>query len=220
MNQMRFDFDFLLRHLPDFVDAVGLALEIFAAATVLALVLSVPLALARLSRGPVRWIATAYVEFFRNTPLLIQLYFIFFGLPMVGIVFSPFVSGMIALGAQHAAFFSEILRGMIQSVASGQRDAGLALGLTPDAVLRKIVLPQAIRNAIPAMGGQFVLLLHDTSLASTIGIMEVTLQGRTLAEQSAASFEMFVTVGAIYLLLSTGFSIVISGFERTARYAR
>ena len=220
MNQMRFDFDFLLRHLPDFVDAVGLALEIFAAATVLALVLSVPLALARLSRGPVRWIATAYVEFFRNTPLLIQLYFTFFGLPMVGIVFSPFVSGMIALGAQHAAFFSEILRGMIQSVASGQRDAGLALGLTPDAVLRKIVLPQAIRNAIPAMGGQFVLLLHDTSLVSTIGIMEVTLQGRTLAEQSAASFEMFVTVGAIYLLLSTGFSIVISGFERTARYAR
>jgi ABC-type amino acid transport system permease subunit len=86
--------------------------------------------------------------------------------------------------------------------------------------MRKIVLPQAVRNAIPAMGGQFALLLHDTSLASTIGIMEITLQGRTLAEQSAASFEMFVAVGAIYLLLSAGFSVVIRGLEQTARYAR
>jgi polar amino acid transport system permease protein len=220
MNRLRFDLDFVIRHLPDFVGAVELALEIFAAATLLALVLSVPLALARLSRGPARWIATGYVELFRNTPLLIQLYFIFFGLPIVGIVFSPFVSGMLALGAQHAAFFAEILRGMIQSVAIGQRDAGLALGLMPNAVMRKIVLPQAVRNAIPAMGGQFALLLHDTSLASTIGIMEITLQGRTLAEQSAASFEMFVAVGAIYLLLSAAFSVVIRGLEQTARYAR
>jgi amine acid ABC transporter, permease protein, 3-TM region, His/Glu/Gln/Arg/opine family len=220
MNRMLFDLDFVLRHLPDFVGAVELALEIFAAATVLALALSVPLALARLARGPVRWIASGYIELFRNTPLLIQLYFIFFGLPIAGIVFSPFVSGTLALGAQHAAFFAEILRGTIQSVASGQRDAGLALGLMPNAVMRKVVLPQAIRNAVPAMGGQFALLLHDTSLASTIGVMEITLQGRTLAEQSAASFEMFVAVGAIYLLLSTAFSVLIRGLEQTARYAR
>jgi len=130
------------------------------------------------------------------------------------------VSGMLALGAQHAAFFAEILRGTIQSVAGGQRDAGYALGLMPNAVMRKIVLPQAVRNAVPAMGSQFALLLHDTSLASTIGIMEITLQGRTLAEQSAASFEMFVAVGAIYLLLSTASSIVIRGLEHSARYAR
>ncbi len=170
--------------------------------------------------GPARWIATGYIELFRNTPLLIQLYFIFFGLPIAGIVFSPFVSGMLALGAQHAAFFAEILRGMIQSVPGGQRDAGLALGMMPAAVMRKIVLPQAIRNSVPAMGGQFALLLHDTSLASTIGLMEITLQGRTLAEQSAASFEMFVAVGAIYLLLSAAFSILIRGVEQTVRYAR
>jgi len=220
MNGMRFDADYVVRHLPDFIGAIGLALEIFAAAAVLALIISVPLALARLSRGPARWFATGYIELFRNTPLLIQLYFVFFGLPIAGIVLSPFVSGMLALGAQHAAFFAEILRGTIQSVAGGQRDAGYALGLMPNAVMRKIVLPQAIRNAVPAMGSQFALLLHDTSLASTIGIMEITLQGRTLAEQSAASFEMFVAVGAIYLLLSTASSIVIRGLEHSARYAR
>jgi polar amino acid transport system permease protein len=217
---LRFDTDYILRHLVDFIPAVGLAVEIFLASAVVALAIAIPLALMRMSKGPARWATVAYIELFRNTPLLIQLYFVFFGLPIAGIVLSPFVSATVALGAQHAAFFAEILRGVVQSVGAGQREAGLALGLTPGTVTRRVILPQALRNAVPAMGSQFALLLHDTSLASTIGIMEITLQGRTLSEQSAASFEMFVTVGAIYLCLSAFFSVVIRSVERACQYAR
>lgn len=221
MNQhLRFDLDYLLRHLPDFLPAILLALEIFTVALFVAFFVGVVLAVARLSRGPLYVAATVYIEFYRNTPLLIQLYFVFFGLPAVGIVWSPFVCGVVALATQHAAFFAEILRGTIQSISHNQREAGLALGMMPQSVARLIVLPQAIRNAIPAIGNQLVLLLHDTSLVSTIGIVEITLRGRTLAEQSAASFEMFFAVGMIYLLLSAIFSLLMRGVEQAYRFAR
>jgi polar amino acid transport system permease protein len=217
---LRFDLDFLLRHVPDFGPAILVALEVFAAALVIAFTTGILLALVRLTRGPVSWLATAYIEVLRNTPLLVQLYFIFFGLPIAGLVLSPFVSGAVSLGLQHGAFFAEILRGTIEAVQRGQREAGLALGMLPRQVTRKVVLPQALRNAVSASGNQIVLLLHDTSLASTIGIFEITLQGRTIAERSAASFEMFVLVGAIYLALSALFSLAARGIELTSRYAR
>ncbi|MFQ5757056.1 MAG: amino acid ABC transporter permease [Acidiferrobacterales bacterium] len=217
---LRFDVDFILRHLPDFIPAVTLALQIFSVSLIAGLVLGVLLAIARLSRTTLSWFAGMYIEVYRNTPLLVQLYFVFFGLPVVGIIFSPFMSGVIALGAQHAAFFAEILRGNIQAVSRTQQEAALALGMMPRTAMRLVILPQAIRNAIPAMGSQFVLLLHDTSLVSTIGILEITLQGRTLAERSAASLEMFVAVGAIYLLLSAILSLAMRGVEQAYRYIR
>jgi polar amino acid transport system permease protein len=217
---LRFDLSFMLRHVPDFGPAIVVALEVFLAALALALAMGLLLVLARLARGPIAWLAAAYIELFRNTPLLIQLYFIFFGLPIAGVVMSPFVSGAVALGLQHGAFFAEILRGTISAVQRGQREGGLALGMLPRQVMRQVVLPQALRNALPAMGNQLVLLLHDTSLVSTVGIFEITLEGQTIAERSAASFEMFVLVGAIYLILSAILSLVARGVELAASYAR
>lgn len=212
---LRFDWDFLFRHLPDFGPAILFALEIFVVSLVLAFVWGILLAIGRLSRGPLRWLATGYVELYRNTPLLVQLYFVFFGLPAAGVMLTPFASGVLALAAQHAAFFAEVFRGAIQSISQTQREAALALGMTPPKTMRLVILPQAVRDAIPALGNQFVLLIQDTSLISTIGIVEITLQGYILAERSAASFEMFVAVGAIYLILST----VLSISSRTLEYA-
>jgi His/Glu/Gln/Arg/opine family amino acid ABC transporter permease subunit len=221
MNRyLRFDLDFLIRHLPDFAPAVATALTVLAGALAVACVIGIALAMARLARGPIAWIAVAYLELFRNTPLLVQLYFVFFGLPIAGVVLSPFLSGVVALGLQHGAFFGEVLRGTIEAVQPSQREGGLALGLLPGQVMRKIVFPQAIRTAVPAIGNQLVLLLHDTSLVSMIGIYEITLQGRTVAERSAASFEMFVAVGGIYLALSAAFSLATRGVELAVRHAR
>lgn len=124
------------------------------------------------------------------------------------------------MAAQHGAFFAEVLRGTIQSVPSSQREAGLALGMMPGQVMRYAILPQAMRNAIPAMGNQVVLMLQDTALVSTIGVYEITLQGRTLAERSAASFEMFVLVSIIYLVLSTAISVALRGIEYSYRASR
>lgn len=221
MNQhLRFDLDYILRHLPDFGPALLTAVEILVLSAILAFLWGIVLAVARLDRGPFYWAATGYIELFRNTPLLIQIYFAFFGLPAIGLYLSAFATGVIALAAQHGAFFAEILRGTIQSIQKEQREAGLALGMMPNQAMRYVILPQAVRNAIPATGNQLVLLLQDTALVSTIGVYEITLQGRTLAERSAASFEMFVTVGAIYLVLSTLMSVALRGVESAYRTGR
>jgi His/Glu/Gln/Arg/opine family amino acid ABC transporter permease subunit len=216
----RFDLSFMLRHIPDFGPAILTALEVFIVALAIALVVGVVLALTRLTRTPLAWLAAAYVELFRNTPLLIQLYFIFFGLPIAGVMISPFVSGSAAIGLQHGAFFAEILRGSIAAVARGQREGGLALGMLPGQIMRQVVLPQALRNSVPAAGNQLVLLLQDTSFVSTVGIFEITLQGQTIAERSAASFEIFVLVGAIYLLLSVILSLAARGLEFATAYGK
>ena len=210
----------MLRHVPDFGPAILTALEVFIAALAIAFVVGVMLALARVTRTQLAWLAAAYVEIFRNTPLLMQLYFIFFGLPIAGVMISPFVSGSAAIGLQHGAFFAEILRGGIAAVRRDQREGGLALGMLPSQVMRQIVLPQALRNSLPAAGNQLVLLLQDTSFVSTIGIFEITLRGQTIAERSAASFEIFVLVAAIYLLLSATLSLAARGMEFAAAYAR
>ena len=221
MNQNpRFDLSFMLRHVPDFGPAILTALEVFTAALAIALVVGLLLALARVTRTPLAWLVAAYVEIFRNTPLLMQLYFIFFGLPIAGVTISPFISGSAAIGLQHGAFFAEILRGGIAAVRRDQREGGLGLGMLPSQVMRQIVLPQALRNSLPAAGNQLVLLLQDTSFVSTIGIFEITAWGQTIAERSAASFEMFVVVGAIYLLLSATLSLATRGLEIAAAYAR
>ncbi len=217
---LQFDWDYLVRHLPDFGPAILAALHIFFWAVVLAFLLGIFIAAARLSAGPLRWLSTAYVELYRNTPLLVQLYFIFFGLPLVGIVFDPFTCAVLGLAGQHAAYFGEVLRGSIRSVSETQREAALALGMTAWKAFRLVVLPQAVRDAIPALGNQLILLVQDTSLVSTIGVIEIVRRGYILAEQSAASFEMFLAVGAIYLVLSS----VLSGgtvlLERTYRVVR
>ena len=217
---LQFDWPYLVRHIPDFGPAVLAALQLFGTALLFAFLGGVVLAVARLSRGPLRWASTAYVEFYRNTPLLVQLYFVFFGLPAAGIALTPFASGVLALAAQHAAFFAEIVRGGIQAITETQREAALALGMTPWTAFRLVVLPQAIRDAVPALGNQLVLLVQDTSLVSVIGVIEIVRRGYILAEQSAASFEMFLLVGAIYLVLSAVLSAGTGILERTYRVVR
>lgn len=217
---LQFDWSYLVRHLPDFGPAILTALYIFLWAVALAFLLGILIAAARLSTGPLRWLSAAYVELYRNTPLLVQLYFIFFGLPLVGIVFDPFTCAVLGLAGQHAAYFGEVLRGTIRSVSETQREAALALGMTGWKAFRLVVLPQAVRDAIPAIGNQLILLVQDTSLVSTIGVIEIVRRGYILAEQSAASFEMFLAVGAIYLVLSTALSGGTALLERAYRVVR
>ncbi len=217
---LRFDWDYLVRHLPDFGPAILTALTVFGWSLVFAFLIGILLALLRLSRGPLRWIGTSYVEVYRNTPLLVQLYFIFFGLPLVGVVLDPLVCAVVGLAGQHAAYFGETIRGTIRAVHEAQHEAALALGMPPAKAFRLVVLPQALRDAIPAFGNQVVLLVQDTSLVSTIGVIEIVRRGYILAEQSAASFEMFLAVGAIYLVLSTVLSAGTSVLERAYRVVR
>jgi polar amino acid transport system permease protein len=163
-----------------------------------------------------RWLSIpvrAYIEVMRNTPLPLQLYIVFFGLPLVGIYLSGFLSGVIAITAQHGAFLCEMYRGAIESVSSSQRQASKALGMSQLQSMRLVILPQAILKVIPPIGNQLVILLKDTSLVSAIGVAELTMTGKMLLERSAASFEIFILIAIIYLALTSSLGVVLRFVE-------
>lgn len=214
---MPFDWGYIQRNLPSLMGGLQLTLYYSAVGAVVAAVWGLLLALLRMTQVPVlSHLATGYIELLRNTPMLNQLYFVFFGMPWI----PPFASAVIALGGQHGAFFSEIYRGGIQSISARQVEAGKALGMRQRTVMRLVVLPQAFRGIIPLAVNQWILLVKDTSLIAAIGVAELTLTGRSLAERSAASYEMFVAIGAIYLVVTSSLALVMRFAERRLRVVR
>jgi polar amino acid transport system permease protein len=202
--QQYIDVRYILTSLPAFKSGLGVTLLIAIAAMGLSLAWALVLVGPRMSRR--RWLSVpvrAYVEVMRNTPLPLQLYIIFFGLPLIGIFLSGFLSGVIAITAQHGAFLSETYRGAIESVSSGQRQASKALGMTQLQSMRLVILPQALLKVIPPIGNQLVMLIKDTSLVSAIGVAELTMSGNMLLDRSAASFEIFIVIAMIYLAVTT-----------------
>lgn len=201
--------------LPGLWTALGLAfIAIFVAATgglVFAL-------LRRSPWPPVRWFIAAYVEFFRDTPLLVQMFFFFFGLPMLGVTLTPFQAAALSIALQHIAFFSEVYRGGLQSVSERHREAAKAIGLNYWKTNLFIVLPLAIVRVLPAIANNLVQIVKDTSVASTIAVAELTLRGRTLAEQTAATSLAFVAVACYYLVVNGVITVVMRLLERRLRF--
>lgn len=185
-------------------------------ALVLALLLGAASGVARLyARQPVRGLSVVYVELFRGTPVLIQMFFMFFGLPLVlGWNISGFTAAAVALTLNSGAYFAEITRGALQSISTGQWMAGLASGLNRGQVLRYIIIPQAIRRMVPPAVGQFTILVKDTSIASVIGFFELTKAGQHVVERTFASFEIFVLVGVMYFIVCYAGSALSKRFER------
>lgn len=183
----------------------------FAGATVLGMVL----ALMRLSRlAVVRWPATTYTELFKNTPLLMQIFIVYFGLASVGIILDPFVAGSIALTVFYAAYLSEIFRGGIQGVSGGQREAALAIGLTPQTTFRTVILPQAARLALPATGNMLVDMLKSTSLMTTIAAAELMTVARNVTSETFQAMEVYLVIGAVYFVLAYPLSQLVLWYER------
>ncbi len=212
--QQYIDVRYIFSSLPAFQSALGLTLLIALSAMGLALVWGLVLVGPRMSRR--RWLSIpvrAYVEVMRNTPLPVQLYMIFFGLPLVGIFLSGFLSGVIAITAQHGAFLSETYRGAIESVSSSQRQAAKALGMSHLQSMRFVILPQALLKVMPPIGNQLIILIKDTSLVSAIGVAELTMTGNMLLERSAASFEIFFLIALIYLAITSVVGLLLRFFE-------
>ena len=177
------------------------------------------LLLIRLSAG--RWGALGvdgYVQLFRNTPVLLPIYLIYFAFPMIGLPWPAVVCGALALILQNGAYISEILRGSVNAIDRVQFDAARSLGLAPWNTFRKIVLPQVLVYSIPALGNQTVLLLKDTSLLSAISITELTMQAKFLTEQTGAAYEAFIVVALLYLLLVSGTEVVFRASHRAVRW--
>jgi polar amino acid transport system substrate-binding protein len=204
--------------------AKGAALTL--AVCILAMALAVFLG-ALLSAGkafgpaPVRWLSTLYVEFFRGTPLLVQLTMIYFGLPELGITLTPFVAGVIALGLNYAAAESENYRAGLSSVPAGQLDAARALGLSTPQALRFVILPQAVRVAIPPMTNDFIALLKDSSLISVVTLTELTKTYGILANSTRDHLGLGVVVALWYLVVGLPFVFLARTVEkRLGRHLR
>ena len=152
--------------------------------------------------APVRWLVIGFVELIRNTPFLVQIFFIYFALPLAGIRLDPTPTAIIALGINGGAYAIEIIRGGVQSIPKGQMEAGLALGLHKAQVFRLIILKPALRAIFPSLTSQFVLLTLTTSIASAISAYELTSVSQRIESDSFRSFEVYFTVTIFYLVIS------------------
>jgi len=179
-----------------------------------ACVLALMAALARLSRsGTAFGIATFYTSFFRGTPLLLQVYLIYLGLPQIGLTLPAIPSGIIALSLCYGAYMAEIFRAGIQGVPHGQREAARALGIREGLIMRKVVLPQAMRLIVPPVGNQFIAMLKDSSLVSVMGVWELTFVAKAQGRAEFRNLEMLITAAVIYWILSIVFEIVQARLE-------
>ena len=164
--------------------------------------------------APLRYCVSGFVELIRNTPLLAQLFLIFFALPRFGVRLSPDLAAVIGLGLNCGAYAIEILRAGIQSVPSGQIEAGLALGLRRWQVFRLVVLVPAVRAVYPALTSQFIITLLSSSVVSSISAVELTSTAAMLQMSTFRAFEIYLTVTAVYLALSVGFRTLFQVFYR------
>jgi len=196
-------FDLFLRALPLLKSALLMTLWLGAASFVLGCVLGLAIALSRISRyRPLRCVAFAYVSIFRGTPLLVQILLIYFGLPRVGIVLSPVPSAIIALTLFSASYLSENFRAGINAVDKGQWEAAMSLGMGYWKAMKRIILPQGFVIAIPTVGSRLIALVKDTSLASTVTVVELTRVADQVGSATFRYMEMFLMVGAIYWIIN------------------
>lgn len=208
-------------YLPLLLKSAVVTIEISVLAMGLAIVLGLALALIRLyGIGPLRWITVAYIEVIRGTPLLIQLYLIYYGLPSFGIFLNAFVAAVLGLGLNYAAYEAENYRAGIQAIPRGQMEAALSLGMGRWLALRTIIIPQAVRIVIPPVTNDFIALFKDSSLVSVITMVELTKQYGLLAMTTYDFIGLGLMTAAIYFALSYPVSLLARHLERKLHHDR
>ena len=196
-------FDLLLESLPLLMQGLALTLKLAAVSLAIAMVIGIVAALMGMSKVPLFVaINRIFVLIIRGTPLLVQADFIYFGVTgVLGIRMSAFTAGVIALSLNAGGYMSEIFRGGIQAVDPGQREAARSLGLSASQTTWRIIIPQAIRICIPSVVNQWCITIKDTSIICVIGLAELTRAGQTIIARNYRAFEMWIMVGALYLLV-------------------
>jgi His/Glu/Gln/Arg/opine family amino acid ABC transporter permease subunit len=218
VDQLQATLRFIGRVLPAFTEALWVTIGLAATALPLALAVGLIVVVPRLWGGrPLRALAAGYIEFMRNTPLLLQMFVIYFGLPLIGWRLDGFACGVLAIALQHGAFLAEVYRGAIQSISRFQWEAGRALGMRRPGVFFHVVLPQAVLKVIPPIANQLVVLVKDTSLAAGIGVVELTMAGKIVMERTAASYEVFIVSAVFYLVLTSVVGLAGRGAEAAVR---
>ena len=213
---MHFNFDLVVNSFPLLLVGAGVTIKITALSVALGVVIGLFVGIARISRIKLlRVLAAIYVDFFRGTPLLVQIFLVYFALPVItGQRVDPFVAAIGSCGINSGAYVAEIFRAGIQSIDKGQMEAGRSLGMTWVQTMRYIIVPQAFKRVIPPLGNEFIALLKDSSLVSVIGFEELTRRGQLIIAKTYGSLEIWLSVAVIYLATTLTISRFVAYLER------
>ena len=209
------DIQVLSRMLPVIAKGSIITIELTCIALIFGSIIGVVLALSKLSKIlPLRIFANGYTWILRGTPMLLQLFVLYYGLPSINIKFTPFQAAVIGLSLNCGAYMCEIIRGGIQSIDKGQVEACRALSLNYVQTMTKVIMPQAFRVITPAIGNEFITLLKDTSIVSTITLVEIMRSAQAMYASSFKPIEAFFIAGSFYLILTTVFTVLFSICEK------
>lgn len=209
---------FFAQSLPKLLDGLSITLFLTFLSLILGFLLGISLALGRIYTPKIiSWLCVGYIEIIRGTPLLVQLFILYFGLPSVGIRLTPIIAAVIGLSLNSGAYQAEYLRGSIQSIKSGQMIAARSLGMTKTQAVAHVILPQALRTSIPAWSNELIYLLKYTSIAYIIQVVELTAEGKFIAADTFRYLEIFTMIAIIYLSLTVLFTEIIDRIEHRIR---
>ena len=216
---MNLDMNLIVNSFPLLLVGAGVTIHITVLSTTIGFIVGLIVAVARISKLKLlRILAEVYVEFFRGTPLLVQIFLFYFALPVItGQRIDPFIAAISACGINSGAYVAEIFRAGIQSVDAGQMEAGRSLGMTWIQTMRYIIVPQAFKRVIPPLGNEFIAMLKDSSLVSVIGCEELTRRGQLIIAKTYGSMEIWLSVAVIYLAMTLTISRLVAYLERRYR---
>ena len=213
---MEMNFELMVQAMPLLLTGAAVTVKITALSVFLGILIGLFIGIARISTYKIVHLAAAvYVDFLRGTPLLVQIFLVYFALPVLtGQRIDPFIAAIAACSINSSAYVAEIFRAGIQSIDAGQMEAGRSLGMTWTQTMRYIIVPQAARRVIPPLGNEFIALLKDSSLVSVIGFEELTRRGQLIIARTYASLEIWICVAIIYLVMTVSISRLVAWLER------
>ena len=213
---MNFNFDLVVTSFPLLLLGAGVTIKITAMSVALGVLIGLFVGIARICRvKPLRFLAAVYVDFFRGTPLLVQIFLFYFAVPVItGQRIDPYVAAVGSCGINSGAYVAEIVRAGIQSIDDGQMEAGRSLGMTWTQTMRYVIVPQAMKRVIPPLGNEFIALLKDSSLVSVIGFEELTRRGQLIIAKTYGSLEIWFSVAIIYLVMTLSISRLVAYLEK------
>lgn len=210
------DFGPIMPSVPYIIKGIGITLQVVAASTVLGFVLGILLSLFKISRVKVlQWFGDAYTSIFRGTPLILQLFIIYYGLPqLIDYQIPAFLAAVLAFGLNSGAYVSEIIRAGIEAIDKGQREAAMALGVPYGQMMKDIILPQALKNILPALMNEFITLTKESALVSVIGVTDIMRRSYIVGGDHYSFFPPMLIAGVIYYVMVMGLTLLGKKLER------
>lgn len=218
---MGFRWDLVFSSLPTLLQGAKLTVQLTSIAVFFGIILGTIAGMIRLSKGPLRLAAASYIDIIRGTPLLVQTFLIFYGLPsLISRPIPAYTAAILALSINSGAYVGEIVRSGIQSIDKGQWEASSSLGLSGAQTMGLIILPQAFRRILPPLGNEFIALLKDSSLVSIIALEELVRKGQIIIGRTFRPFEVWLAVAVIYFVMTFAVSRLVSVVEKRVVVAR